>query len=471
VHDAILSVIVTALTVLAVMATRARGLSVRILSEVVLLAAIGGFLLWRGASPIPSPGSLPGGLAGAWLRALAVIWWLIGARLVVNLIVFSRGGESKPREARLFSDLMAAVIYLTAVLIVLNSVLDLNITGLLATSGVVAIILGLALQNTLADVFAGLAVGLDQPFHVGDRIWLGEGFEGVVVQMNWRSIRLRTDGHDLATIPNGIVAKGHIINRSIPTRTQATMVEIVAPSEVPADIVMEIVRQAMLLSPIILSSPAPAVLLSRSGITSSAYAACFFVSDNNEIGAARSALLLQTRRLFRYAGIGRSAAMTPEQILASAALFEAASPDDLRALAGSLRAFSTAPGETIFAQDDVATSLFVVESGVLELSRVNAQGEIETLGRIGPGDYIGELGLITGHPRAFTLTCLTEGRILELQGACLKRVLQSNPSLNVAMEQAVRRGLALVNRYDISSEASPAEGGDILSRIRAFFHV
>src|SRR6201999_1033115 len=103
----------------------------------------------------------------------------------------------------------------------LNSVLGLELKGLLVTSGLIAIILGLASQNTLADVFSGIAVGLDQPFHIGDRVSIGDFAEGVVVQMNWRSIRVQTDNADMALIPNSLVAKNQIINRSVPTPRRA----------------------------------------------------------------------------------------------------------------------------------------------------------------------------------------------------------------------------------------------------------
>ena len=107
-------------------------------------------------------------------------------------------------------------------LIVFNSVFALPVTGVVATSGIVAIVLGLALQNTLADVFAGIAVGSEGPFRVGDRIQLNDNLEGVVVQVNWRSIRIQTDGDDIAIIPNSVVAKAAIVNRSFPRLSTST---------------------------------------------------------------------------------------------------------------------------------------------------------------------------------------------------------------------------------------------------------
>jgi CRP-like cAMP-binding protein len=80
-------------------------------------------------------------------------------------------------------------------------------------------------------------------------------------------------------------------------------------------------------------------------------------------------------------------------------------------------------------------SIFVIEAGVMEISRNNSESGAETLGRLGAGEYVGELGLITNSPRAFTLKSLTHARVLELPGASLRHLLQSNEALNAAMER------------------------------------
>ncbi|HEX7742104.1 MAG TPA: mechanosensitive ion channel domain-containing protein, partial [Sphingobium sp.] len=244
------------LTIIAVIVTRTHGLLIKVAGEAALLTIIGAFLVSQGSSPLPHLSSTPLGLEGAWLRALAVIWWLIGARLVVNVTAMARGRDPRSRQARLFTDLIAAVIYITAVLIILNSVLNLNIAGVVATSGVIAIILGLALQNTLADVFSGIAVGLEQPFHLGDRVAFGDSVEGVVVQLNWRSVRIQTDEDSLVTIPNSLIAKMQIINHSVPSRRRTATVDVLARANVTSETVIELIRQATLLCPTILPAPA-----------------------------------------------------------------------------------------------------------------------------------------------------------------------------------------------------------------------
>jgi hypothetical protein len=132
--------------------------------------------------------------------------------LIVTTIWLSFHRNQRTSQTTLFSDLFGAAIYIATALVVLNSVFSLPVNGLLATSGVVAIVLGLALQNTLADVFAGMAVGVEAPFSVGDRNQIDEKIEGQVVQVNWRSIRIQTDGDDIAIIPNSQIAKAQIVN-------------------------------------------------------------------------------------------------------------------------------------------------------------------------------------------------------------------------------------------------------------------
>jgi small-conductance mechanosensitive channel len=94
------------------------------------------------------------------------------------------------------------------------TVLKEPISAILATSGVLAIVLGLALQNTLADVFAGLAINIERPFATGEWISATDGVDGQVMEINWRATRLRTGANDMIVIPNSMVAKTVVTNRS-----------------------------------------------------------------------------------------------------------------------------------------------------------------------------------------------------------------------------------------------------------------
>src|SRR5262249_28233816 len=98
--------------------------------------------------------------------------------------------ERRPHESRLMQDVVVGVIYLGATLSVLAYVFSVPVGTLIATSGVFAIILGLALQSTLADVFSGVALNLSRAYKVGDWIVLSDGAQGRVVETNWRGTSL-----------------------------------------------------------------------------------------------------------------------------------------------------------------------------------------------------------------------------------------------------------------------------------------
>ncbi|EJL33393.1 mechanosensitive ion channel family protein [Novosphingobium sp. AP12] len=469
--NVLVSLILLAVTIGSVLFSRSRPVIAQIVVEALLLFLIGAFLSWRGTTPLPHSGQLPDGAAGAWFRALAVVWWLIGARLVVAVTVVAKGRDPRSREARLFSELTAAVIYITAVLIILNSVLDLNINGVLATSGVVAIVLGLALQNTLSDVFSGIAVGLEQPFHVGDRVSLGDNVEGIVVQVNWRSIKVQTDEDDLATVPNSVVAKGQIINRSVPSKRRAAMIEFALPASVVPARIFELLRQAPLLCDDILVSPAPSVTLRRIGMQRHVYATHFYVADTPALVRARSALLCQTLRLIRHAGVGQ-AELSRVDLLGSLVLFESLSRKELDELSGHLRPHDVAPGDVIFEEGAEAHAIFVIETGVIELSRIGSGNVATPIGRIGPGEYVGEIGLMTGAQRAFTMKALTAARVLELPGDCIRLLVQGNARLAHTMEGSVKKGLAWLERDTAARESEPIEpSADLLGRVRAFWRL
>jgi small-conductance mechanosensitive channel len=86
--------------------------------------------------------------------ALKIAWWMWAAWFLVGFLRAFLIVEHRPRESKLLQELLAGLIYLAAVFAIIAYVLDLPVRGLLATSGVVAIILGLALQSTLS-VFRG----------------------------------------------------------------------------------------------------------------------------------------------------------------------------------------------------------------------------------------------------------------------------------------------------------------------------
>jgi small-conductance mechanosensitive channel len=117
------------------------------------------------------------------------VWWVTGALVLVSAVRFFIVLEKKPREGRFVQDLAVGVIYLSAFLSIIAYVFSVPVGTLIATSGVFAIVLGLALQSTLNDVFSGVALNLGRPYALGDWVVLDDGAQGGVVEMNWRAAR------------------------------------------------------------------------------------------------------------------------------------------------------------------------------------------------------------------------------------------------------------------------------------------
>ena len=421
-----------------------------------------------------------------WLNAVAGIWWLLGARLLVAVMSFTLNHNRQWREARLFPDLTAAAIYAAAVLVVLISVLALPIGGLLATSGVLAIVLGLALQNTLADVFAGIAFGIEAPFNVGDRISLGDKTEGTVVQMNWRSIRILTDGDDVAIVPNSVVAKADIVNRSSPTRVRSAFIELSCPAASNPERVVDTLQQATLLCPAILPVPVSKAVLTSLSLTENRYRVTFSVSDTEHLATTKDLLFRHARRQLYYSGLYVPSAAqdvrTPAQgvdqpfnpvlaALQDTVLFEALDAGQLAELATHLSPRSLETGEVLFAQGGTEASLLIVVSGILQVSQNTELSGQRPVGFIGAGDYIGEISLLTGAPYAATATARTHCKLYGLDSNVIKRLLATNSALYAEFDRSARRGLAILNRGVAVRATDDSANQTLLHRIRAFFDI
>lgn len=475
--------VLLAIALLGVLGLRRFSYRVKIVFDVLCFLAISLYFWRQGALPVFPPLSGSADSAAIWLRAVGGAWWLLGARIVVaSLRVFVQQDRGS-RGTRLFSDLSAASIYIATAAVVLNSVFALPVTGVLATSGVVAIVLGLALQNTLADVFAGIAVGIEAPFGVGDRIQIGDRIEGQVVQMNWRSIRVQTDGDDVAIIPNSIIAKAEIINRSFPSQRRASSVELSCPESAVPERVTETLMHATLLCPSILRTPAPGAVLTRLGRKRNFYKISFVVDSTVNLSPTKDILLRAARRQLHYAGFldqSRASetsninvtgdALAARRLLHDLVLFEGLGERQIDGLADHLVWRRLEPEDELFAQEATDASLYIVVSGILQFTRRTEAGS-EVIGFIGAGEYVGEIGLLTGAPHGVAANARTHCQVLQLPREAIAPLLTENADLAFAFEKSVRRGLDLFNRA-VAVRATPGVGakGQLLLRIRSFFH-
>ena len=468
-------------TLVGIVALRSFPKRLRIIFDSVCLAGVSVVLYRDGMTPLFHEPLGTAGATAVWTRLIAMAWWLLGARVTVSVMYFALHHDRKSREARLFFDLIAAAIYTCTGLIVIKSVLVLPIGGLLATSGIVAIVLGLAMQNSLADVFAGIAVGIEAPFQVGDRISLGKNLEGQVVEMNWRSVRIQTDGADIAIVPNSVVSKLEIINRSFPNGTRSESVRLWCPPTADSDRVIAVLNEAILLCPSVLESPEPTVTLTQMSPTFHGYTISFSVPETRLLQSTKSQLLRRARRQLYYAGLltegprrrARIAQrLSTRQVLGELLLLESLDAPLIDSLTEQVVTRLVEPGELLFAEGAADCTLYVVASGVMEVTKSSGSGGVLTLGRLGAGEYLGEIGLLTGAPHAATARARTHCYVHQLSRDALQPLLSAHPGMLAAFDQSVRRGMDLLTRSVAASASQNVPNrGELLNRIREFFRL
>jgi CRP-like cAMP-binding protein len=134
-----------------------------------------------------------------------------------------------------------------------------------------------------------------------------------------------------------------------------------------------------------------------------------------------------------------------------------------------LKPRSLEPGEVLFAQGGTEATLFIVVSGIIEVSRNTELSGQQTAGFIGAGDYIGEISLLTGAPYAATATSRTRCRVYGLDCQVLKPLLAANSNLFAEFDRSARSGLAILRRAVAGRATDPNIRQSLLHRIRAFF--
>ncbi len=142
--------------------------------------------------------------------------------LVARWLKVQKSFEKTPRLVNL---VVAIVLYITAILMILSH-FDIQITPIMATLGIGGLAIGLALQNTLSNFFAGLHIISDKPVNVGDFIELDGNVSGYVVDIGWRSTRIKTLPNTIIIVPNSKLAESIIINDSLPEQEMAALVQV-----------------------------------------------------------------------------------------------------------------------------------------------------------------------------------------------------------------------------------------------------
>ncbi|KUY59063.1 mechanosensitive ion channel family protein [Burkholderia sp. RF2-non_BP3] len=422
-------------------------------------AALTYALFSTGVSPLAVPSS-PDRLDRLAIQAIAVAWWLQCA-LVFSLLLDHLLLPRAWRNQRLFHDIAAGAVFGAAAVAALGYVLGLPLSGVVATSGAVAVILGLALQNTLNDVFSGLVLNTTQPFRLGDTVSIGE-LEGRIVESNWRATKMINGLGNLVVVPNSAAAKATIVNLSEPASVHGVTLTIEIDPGVRPAVVVDALDRAAASSLDVLTRPAPVSVVKAFRTNSIEYELICYVDTLQKKIEVRNRLYDLTHRHLAAADVAlrplagtvaeHRAVSRGQRLLRAVELFRQLDDADLAVLADALASRVFHKGEVIYASNADARLLTIVGSGVASVFVPGAAGDIEVR-RMAPGDAIGQSVVLAGtrlHASVYAVTAVTA---YQLSSRDLSPLIARKPELGRLMCESLTEHIATEERMLIPPAA------------------
>jgi small-conductance mechanosensitive channel/CRP-like cAMP-binding protein len=358
---------------------------------------------------------------------------------------------------------------------------------LLTTSAVSAVVIGFALQDTLGNAFAGLAIQSEKPFHVGHWVRVGD-FEGRVAEVTWRATKLRTKSGNFVVVPNNIVSKEAITNYSEPAAMTRVEVEVGASYLSPPNLVKAAIHEAIANAPRALKTPAPDVVLGAFDSSAITYRARFWIEDYERDEGARDQVRTAIYYAFDRHGIeipwpiqvqyerewkepaAEEVVQERDRLLAGIDLFAALAEDQRRAIASAMTRRTYGDGEAIVRQGEAGRSMFVVASGRVVVVLEPERREVATIER---GGYFGEMSLLTGEPRTATVLARGDSSVLEVDAEAFRSLGAVNPQAleQVGVAAATRRVELDQLRAAGTGTAVADAPATFLGRMRRFLRV
>jgi len=383
-------------------------------------------------------------------------------------------------------EVVAGVIFLVALLLVLwyGYHAERWLTGLLAGSGVAAIILGFAGQNLFGGIIAGISLQINRPYRVGDWLQLGERF-AEVMEINWRSTRLRTNDAIYLDIPNNEIVKQTIVNLHYPTEVHAMRIRVGLEYRVPPNLVKDVLARAASSANGVLAHPPVKVFLVDFSDYAVMYEIKFYMGNHariNEINDAvrtnvwyelkrqRLAIPFPIRKLQLERHVGslvQEDHAEARAILRNDRLFQCLPDGHLENLLRNSKLDHFGRGEAVIEEGAEGESLFVLLRGTAHVT-VGKQGTSVRVGGLRPGDCFGEMSLLTGERRSATVRAEGDCYVIEISKPVMAEVLRDSPQcLEQLSELLARRKME--NEGILKDAAIPADQAGKAREYKASF--
>ena len=431
-----------------------------------------------------------------FFRILTIILWFIlvvAAVRLINILLFETllRKTSSNEISALVRNIFTIIICLIAFFIILQSQFSSayeKLAPIFTGSAIIGVVIGLALQDTLGNLFAGLAMQADQPFQIGDVVTIEGKGSGVIENISWRGVKIRTFQNKLLIISNSVLGKEAIevaprdnLNaRLVFFNTLYTN----SPAKT-AQVIREVVRQVENVSP----KMRPIVRVRNLGDNGIDWEIKYWIEDyakfNDTDALVRQRILYAfqreniqvpypTRTLHIETKIQENAfaPATNETFerLSNTSIFAPLSDEETRQLADSSLIRVYAPGESIVRQGQQGKSMFVIHRGAVFV-QINEEGKAKNIRALHEGDFFGEMGLFTGEPRSATVIVEDETEVLEISNLSLKPILENNPELVQSFSQLIEERRAFLETIQVENNVDEEKiyKSGVFDSIKKFF--
>lgn len=417
-----------------------------------------------------------------------------GMLLVLDVVLSHRLDRPLPK---IIKDILQGVVYFVVGLMVLRYI-GLEPGQLLTTSALLTAVIGLSLQETLGNLIAGLAVQLQRPFDVGDWIQFDNETKniGKVVEINWRATKLVTLDEVEVIVPNGLLAKAPLRNYDKPRGYSRRSIYVNVNYDVPPRKVQEIILDAIRGSFGVLEDPPPSVVTNKFGESGVEYWVRFFTDQfhrrDGVDGGVRDRIWYALQRagvvlsyphtnvhLQQHSEESRAADLERridkrQRALEKVDFLGVIGDVQRRELAERAATRLYSPGEAIVRQGEESDELFILLRGEVSVVVDGDDGPTE-IARLRPGQFFGEMALVTGEKRKATVRAVPECEMLVIDHDAFERVLHESPEVVEKLSQILAERqveldekLALISA-EARESAVKTQSNELLGKIRRFF--
>jgi len=422
-----------------------------------------------------------------------ILWMFLVIAVVrfLNSVIFNNFLHSSQYEiSNLVRNVFSIIIFVAAFFIILQSQYSSayeKLTPIFTGSTILAVVVGLALQDTLGNLFSGLAIQADQPFQIGDVITVADKGTGVVENISWRGVKIRTFQNKLLVISNSVLGKESLEVAPRDNLNARLLGFGTLYANSPAHtikIVREVVRQVENVS----HKLRPIVRIKNFGDSGIDWEVKYWLDDYAKYNET-DALVRQriwyafqreqidfyfpTRTLFienkPHEDFFVENTNEIFERLSNNSIFAPLSDEETRKLAAESDVQVFAPGEAIVLQGQDGNSMFVIHRGAVRV-QITEDGKTKVLDTLRENGFFGEMGLLTGAPRTATVVAEEETEVLEISNLSLKPILEANPELVSSFSSLVEERRALIKQLEAKPETKQAvDKTSVFDSIKKFF--